>query len=289
MDEWARDRSLIEDKYVKATNSCICRLKEIVRYNPQLESIYPLVRFTMDRLHAVLTLTVNYMLWDAEIILRSVIESYVKLAFICSAENQDEQKKRLDEYWILLAEILELKESEQAKKNLDLLPQSESHRIAFSPIVLSEEREKELRVKWTKKERQRLEQKWSFTEILNSLSKNYNGKPQPIFDVLSYSYRTSSHITHGDETGVLIIQERDSRTIEEQEKAYNGHYLRLLGDVLSLSTQVAFECINFLKQPKESQFFIDNSNSIKEVENLEKKYKGRVFEDKDYDRYRNNK
>lgn len=286
MKDWDTDREIIEDVYVGATNNCIVQLKNIIDNNPQLSPIYPLVKFTMDRFLSVLTLTVNYMIWDAEIILRSAIESLVKLIFICSAESEEEQKIRLDEYWISLAEILELKESEQAKKNLRTLPESESHKIAFSPIISSEEREKELREKWTKKKRQQLEQKWSFTEILNSLSRNYRGKPEPIFDLLSYSYRISSHVTHGDETGVLIIQERDSRSIEEQDKAYNGHYLRLLSDVLTLSTQVAFECISFIGKLEYLQYFKDNLGNIEEVRHLEKKYKSRVFEDKVYDKYR---
>ncbi|WP_165044758.1 DUF5677 domain-containing protein [Dysgonomonas sp. ZJ709] len=286
MNKWITDRPIIEDRYIRTTDICISKLKNIIDSSPQLAPIYPLVKFTMDRLHSVLTLTVNFMIRDAEIILRSAIESLIKLTFICSAESKDEQKIRLDEYWVSLAEILELKESEQAKKNLRTLPDSQKHKIAFLPIILSEEREKELREKWTKKKRQQLEQKWSFTELLNSLSKNYKGKPYPILDVLSYSYRMSSHVTHGDETGVLIIQERDSRSIEEQEKAYNGHYLRLLSDVLTLCTQVAFECIAFIEKPEELHFFVENLNQIKAIEYLEKKYKGRVFEDVAYDQYR---
>lgn len=286
MNEWITDKPIIEDTYIKTINNCIVKLKCIIDCNPQLAPIYPLAKFTMDRLHSVLTLTVNFMIWDAEILLRSAIESLIKLAFICSAESKDEQKTRLNEYWRDLAEILELKESDQAKKNLSTLPDSEEHKVAFLPIILSEERELELRQKWTKKKRQQLEQKWSFTEILNSLSKNYKGKPEPIFNLLSYSYRTSSHITHGDETGVLIIQERDSRSVEEQEKAYNGHYLRLLSDILTLSTQVAFECISFIGKPEELRFFVENLNNVKEVEHLECKYKGRVFDDAIYDKYK---
>lgn len=289
MDSWNNDQRSITESYIGAINRNNFKLFEIIKdHSDRMKPIYPLVEFILERLECVMFLTTNWRLWDAEIVLRSAMETYVKLAFITSAATQEEKELRLNEYWNLLSEVLELKESEQAKKNLRTVPESEVHQIAFSPIILTEEKERLLREKWPKKERQRLEQKWSFSEILNSLSKNYNGSPMPTFDLLSYSYRTASHVSHGDETGVLIIRERNGRSEEEQNKANIGHYLRFLSDVLNYCTQTSFECVTFLKLPKEEyKSFIDNLRGIKEIEHLEKKYKGRVFDDVAYDKYRN--
>jgi len=150
--------------------------------------------------------------------------------------------------------------------------------------VLSDEEEKRLRTKWPKVERQKLEQKWSFTQIITSLSKNYRGTPMEMFVILSHTYRMCSHISHGDETGILIIRERKSRPQQEQDIANFAHYLRLLSDSFHYCSFVAIEAMYFLNQNKE--FFIKLRSDLKKIEELTEKYHSDLFADKDYDKYR---
>lgn len=184
-----------------------------------------------------------------------------------------------------MAEINQLKQSEQAKKNLHHLGQHETNYLAYTPLVLSEEKENEIRAKWTKAERQKIEQKWSFTEMVNTLAKNYRGQPMEIFVTLLHSYRMSSHVTHGDETGILIIRERDGRPLLEREQANFAHYLRILSDVYEFCRLTAIETMFFLNLKRD--FFIKLQENLNDVKQLIDKYHSDLFKDKDYDVYRN--
>jgi hypothetical protein len=281
---WTDDKLKITDAYFEAINKNNLELFRIIKLHlRELDGILPILEFIVERLETVATLTVENRIWDAEIILRSAIETFVKYVFITTADK-DEREKRLDEFWNLLAEVNSLKQSEQAKKNLIHLGKLETHNLAYSPMLLTEVKETELRTKWTKAERQKLEQKWSFTEIVNSLSKNYRGKPMEIFITLTHGYRMSSHVTHGDETGILIIRERNSRSFEDRELAYFTHYLRLLSDVFTFCAFMGVETMNLLGLDKD--FFFKNQETLKDIQMLTEKYHSDLFKDKDYDKYR---
>jgi hypothetical protein len=165
------------------------------------------------------------------------------------------------------------------------------HFIAYSPQVLTEEREKELRDKWPKSERTKLEQKWSFNVIINSLSKTFmaqetkDNKPLEGIEILTHSYRMSSHVTHGDETGILIIKERDSRPENEKQDAYIGHHIRLLCDCSMYCIWTATSTMKYLNLPAKTYF--DIFHSLNEVNNLTQKYHMQVFNDPMYDKYKN--
>lgn len=96
----------------------------------------------------------------------------------------------------------------------------------------------------------------------------------------------SSHVMHGDENGISIIKERESRTYEEQQKANNGHFLRLISDCAVYCGFIAIETMNFLELPKNRQLFFKNLNRLDSVRELVNKYHGKVFEDSYYDKFR---
>lgn len=282
---WIEDKRKITEAYFEAINKSNLELFRVINIHLlETQPILPLIEFIIERLETVANLTLNERIWDAEIILRAAIETFVKFVFITTAD-QTEREIRLDEFWNLLAEINSIKQSEQAKKNLKHLGGNEIHHLAYSPVLLSEEKEVELRRKWTKGERQKIEQKWSFSEIVNSLAKNYRGKPMEIFVTLSHGYRMSSHVTHGDETGILIIRERNSRPYFDRELAYFGHYLRLLSDVFTFCAFVGVETMHFLNLDR--AFFFKNQESLKDIEELTEKYHNDLFQDVDYEKYRN--
>lgn len=283
---WKIDRLLISKKYFELININNIELFRIIKENlEELRPVSPLIQFIISRIETVTTLIMNDRLWDAEIILRSGLETFVKFLFITTA-SKEEREKRLEEYWQSLSEINSIKLSEQAKKNLVHLGDNEIHRLAYRPLVLPEKLEKELREKWTKSKRQKVEQKWSFTEMVNSISQDYHGKPLEIIVTLTHSYRMSSHIMHGDEIGIQIIEEREVRTSSEIEEANAGHFLRLISDCLSYCSSTAVETLMFLGLKKETEFFFKNQKRVTEVDELFNKYKGQVFKGEMYDKYR---
>lgn len=282
---WIEDKARLTEKYFSLINSNNLELFGILKEKQkEVQLIYPFIEFIIERLETATNLTMQGRLWDAEIILRSALETLVKFVFITAAPGKNEQDKRLGEFWHDLAEVNSIKHSEQAKTNLNHWGEYEIHRLAHSPTVLSTHDELRLRAKWSKAERQRLEQKWSFSEIVKSLSKNYRGKPMEMFITLSHGYRMASHVTHGDETGIQIIQERNSRTQEEQDKVNFAHYLRLLSDALTYCAFVAAETMHFLEL--DPSIFFRNHGRINEEKELIDKYHQDVFMDKAYDKFR---
>jgi hypothetical protein len=269
---WLEDKEFITKSYFEVIQKNNSEFYKLLKdHVGNLHGYLPIVNFIIDRLEAVSQLITEYRVWDAEIVMRSVIETTVKYLFIVTADKE-ERNKRLDEYWNSLAEVNSLKMSEQAKKNLAHMGNIETHRLAYSPMLLPEEIELQLRSKWTNAERKRLEQKWSFTEMVNALSKNYRGHALNEFIVITHSYRMGSHVTHGDETGIGIIRERDSRSPFDRELAYFTHYLRILSDINAFCGLVAKETVN--------------TESIAGIYELTEKYHAELFKDPVYDKFR---
>jgi hypothetical protein len=282
-----KDKKNITEKYYEVININNIELFDLINNNfEKIKSIFPLIKFIFDRIDVVTFLLRNDCIWDAEIVLRSVMETLIKFVFITSADKV-EREKRLNEFWNDLSEVYSIKQSEQAKKNLIYFNESEIHNLAYSPLILPIEKEKELRLKWTKIQRHKLEQKWSFSGIISELAKNYHGKSLKIIESLSHCYRMSSHITHGDETGILIIEERNSRDHKDLNLTNFAHYLRILSDCSVYSYWIAIEIMGYLGI--KNKYIINNQKKLKRIEKLVEKYQKIVFEDKAYDKFKSKK
>ena len=282
---WIEDKVRLTEKFFSLINKNNTELYAILKEKRnEAEYILPLADFIIERLATATELAKQDRLWDAEIILRSALETLVKFVFITAAPDKEEQDNRIKEFWFDLAEVNSVKQSEQAKNNLIHLGNSETHKLAYSPNVLDEQDEQTIRAKRNHTERQRLEQKWSFTEIVKSLSQNYRGKPMEMIVILSHSYRMASHVAHGDQMGILISQERNSRSREEQDQVNFAHYLRILTDGLTYCSFVAIETMHFLKL--DPSFFFKNQSLINDEIELIDKYHRAVFSDSYYDKYR---
>lgn len=283
---WEEDKFLILQKHFEVINTNTIALFAIMKeHMDEIHPILPIVEFILERIHTVTELIAAKKVWDAEIVLRPVVETFVKLMFITSSEGE-EKERRLDEYWNSLSEIDSLRMSEQAKINLRYFGDSELHRVAYLPLILPEEEEKILREKWPRKKRVELEQKWSFTRMIKYISDQNKGTPLEMFLTLTFSYRISNHIMHGDQNGISIIKERQTRSPEEYNEAVRGHFVRLISDCNVYCAYVAVETMEFLNLQDEKKFFIDNVMKIKDIDEITNVYLGKVFEDPMYNKYR---
>ena len=251
----------------------------------KLQRLLPIVNFVISRFVTVTQLANEGNLWDAEILYRSALETHVKLIFILAVDAQ-EVEVRLKEYWDDLSEINSLKVSEQGRKNLRAFGGSELHYLAYAPMVLSEEEEERLRVKWPRKVRQQLEQKWSFTQITLSLAGNYWGEAVEEFMGLTHHYRIASHVTHGDETGLHIINERASRPEEKRQVAEFAHFLRFMNDAFYYCQSIAFAVGAYVKA--DTSLFAELDSSMRDINELTHYHMMRLYEGPDYDVWRAN-
>ena len=198
---WDKDKSILVSHYYESINTNNLLLFSIIRdHLDEFKQVYPLVEFILCRIETIFELVQHNRLWDAEIILRSVIESFVKLSYISFA-TEDEKNIRLNEFWNDLEEINLLKFSDQAKLNLKYAQDNEIQRIAFSPLIMPEDIENKLREIWPRKKRQVIESKWSFTNIIKEISGQFKGTPLEVCILATHNYRICSHLAHGDETG----------------------------------------------------------------------------------------
>lgn len=283
---WEEDKTTITEKYTELLNSSNIMLFGIIRNHLEAtKMVFPIITFILERIDTVIELTERYKIWDAEIVLRSAIETFTKFMYIATA-SKEEKEQRIDEFWNSLAEINSLKMSEQAKKNLKIFENSEIHRIAYLPLILPDKIEAELREKWPRKKRQEVEKRWSFTEIINEIALKNQGTPLENITALSHGYRMSSHVTHGDETGIQIINERDSRPEEDRNKAYRGHFLRLFSDCFTFTIQTGILTMTYLDLQDEKIHFVNIMEQINDIKDLEAKYKDKIFEETYYNKYR---
>lgn len=281
---WIKDKEVITQVYYTAINANNIELIKIVKDNySKLERVYPLIEYVIERTNAVSVLIDNDLVWDADIVIRSALETLSKFMLISDAKEV-EREALLNEFWKDLSEIYKIKIHEQAKKNLKHTPTSETHLLAYSPLILSEEEETRLKSKWPKSDRSKLEQKWSFTGIVNYLSQKNQGTPMEMFELLTHSYRMSSHITHGDEFGISLIQERKSRNAQEQNEVHIAHYLRLLSDCFYYCMAASIFTAKYLSISNE--YFVNLSNSLNEIDILVQKYHKAPFNDVIYDKYK---
>ena len=282
--DWRADKQIIAARYFEAVNLCNMALYGMMKpHIDVLQRLLPIIDFVISRFVTVTQLANEGNLWDAEILYRSALETHVKLIFILAADAQ-EVDVLLKEYWEDLSEINSLKVSEQGRKNLKAFGESELHYLAYAPMVLPEEEEERLRLKWPRKVRQQLEQKWSFTQITLSLAGNYWGKAIEAFMGLTHHYRMASHVTHGDETGLYIINERASRPEEKRQVAEFAHYLRFMSDAFYYCLNIAFAVGAYTKA--DISLFVELEASMKDVSGLTHHHMMRLYEGPDYDVYR---
>lgn len=282
---WEKDKSIIVSHYNATINTNNLLLFNIIREHlDEFKPIYPLVEFILCRIETIFELIQHDKLWDAEILLRTIMESFAKLSYISFA-SQDEKNIRLNEFWNELEEINLLKISDQAKLNLKHTHDSEIHKTAFSPLIMPEDIENKLRAKWPRKRRQALESKWSFTNIVKEISAKFKGTPLEIWEISTHSYRICSHIAHGDETGLAIIAERDSRTTEEKNRAFCSHFMRLANDCLCYAVMTGLSSMDFLNLKDKRYLFNDLMKNDEQTNKIVEKYINQVFDDVDYDKY----
>jgi len=206
----------------------------------QNDEFYNLLRgfyyFIHERTQTLYLLVQNDCLWDADIILRPIAECTVKFAYVSSFDSIEREIK-VNEYWHDLAEINKLKQSKQAKLVIELTDIDSSF---LTDQILSEEDEKKLSEKWTKKVRQKKEQPWSYNEMIKTISINYDFEE---INALSRNYTQSSHLIHADETAIGVIKDRNLRTFEQKEALMNLHEVRLLSDCVSLYSWLYKICL----------------------------------------------
>lgn len=198
------------------------------------ETVRVLTHYQSDRALGAYCLLVNGLVWDAEIVLRSFYETAVKVFFLSTASTEI-RGGLLTEFWEVLPAIYDAKGAERAKSP-EKLARSQG-RIDDARIFDFLRRPENFSTEGlgNRQFRKRVEQKWSFSKIVDVLNRDGNGhKRIARIDAMFHNYGMSSHLAHASPRAFDLLEDRSTRG-EDLGLLEVGHVGRMLSDIVSLT------------------------------------------------------
>lgn len=198
-----------------------------------LDALRALANAAVRASGAALLLLENFKPWDADIIMRSVVESSLKFSHLLSSVESFEN--RYIEYAEALPDIATLKNHIKAQDVNEMMEiaGSKPHQ-AFTDLILTDAEFETLNAKYPSKIRREIESKWSFSGLLAAIGKE-PGPHAPLCKGLGHNYSMSSRILHADWHGVLMIMEREYRSEPSRTSTYVAHSGRIISDIFWFS------------------------------------------------------
>jgi hypothetical protein len=222
--------------YVQAMTSLVSFQRELF-YSQTLptdvaaDTFRVLSSYQIDRSQGAYCLLVNGLVWDAEIVLRTVYETFAKITLVASS-SPSERARLVNEYWNELSDIYDRKGALKAAAAQRLAEEYEpgSARVFAS---LQDPRSFKVDPSGNKSARSGLEQRWSFSGILQRLARE-DSQMAPIgLDGLAHIYGMASHIAHANSKALELMEDRQLRGPDLHELEV-GHVCRMLSDLVSL-------------------------------------------------------
>ncbi|BBA69301.1 hypothetical protein [Geobacter sulfurreducens] len=219
----------------------------------------PLIRFVAAQLYidchlsseSILLLIREQKEWDTDLVARSVMEGSLKFTYMLQGEPPDIGRK-VDEYWNILPQFASIKHSERAVRFLQEVPDPDNPNwLPFKELILDEPMITAIRSKYSRQERQSLEESWSFTGICRAFAKSDN-LGLKLFANLAHGYGMSSHLIHKDADGIGMVWDRFRRDPERQTAVKLGHSARVVSDVCTFAKLRLFSLLRACQQPTDS-------------------------------------
>lgn len=184
--------------------------------------------------------------WDAEILIRSVLEGTAKYLFLCTKDSAT-RATRIEEYWNILPEFDRLKRHDRITQFLSVLGELGPSGDALRELLLTEKEVVNIRAAYPRKERQALAQKWSFNDVIRAIALESNEAA----GMLANAYGLASNIVHQDGDGVGMIGERARRSQERRELVEIAHAGRQVTDLLTFAMIRALHTLQLANQDTE--------------------------------------
>jgi hypothetical protein len=227
-------------------------LQEIEAKHNHKRPLMSLSTECLGRSQTIFYLVLGLRLWDAEILGRALFEGTVKFAYIL--ESPLTIKERLVEFSEVLPAISKLRWHGKAEEALGALGDDGSlGKQPYRDMILPPEELAEIRQKYPREERRRIEARWGFTELVTAISKP-GGAFGPVGRSSLHRYTVSSHLTHMTYKGADMPLERDDRSMERRNAVAVAHAARLVGDCFELTFLRAAAIRRFLNQPVDDMF-----------------------------------
>lgn len=198
------------------------------------ETVRVLAHYQSERTAAAYILIINGMVWDAEIITRSVYETSAKIMLI-GAHNDEARDDLVSEYWEILQAIYDRKAATKAEQvervGRQLVKNDDDTRIfrhLRNPEFFN------IAAKGNKRFRDEVERRWSFSEIVKELTRK-SDKHIQIFGLesLNHMYGMASHLAHASPKAIDLMDDRATRG-DDLLDLEAGHISRILSDLVLL-------------------------------------------------------
>lgn len=208
---------------------------EKLENNLHSETLRVLNHFQQDRTRAAYCLIANGFVWDAEVIIRVVYETFAKVAFLATASDE-QRKELLHEYWELLGAVYDRQGALKTEAAEGLLNRHSSNGDSRVMGALRDRRVYRTDPLEDKRFRKQLEQRWSFSEILEALRSGRLGNSPLIgIEALAHNYGMSSHFAHANSRALDLLEDRATRGSDILQLEV-GHICRMLSDMVSITS-----------------------------------------------------
>lgn len=217
----------------------------------------------------ILILLVHRGIYEADILLRCVMEGTIKYCYLMNG-SEEEKKEKYIEYKEKLYEIAQIADHRKAIEAVEILKEFSENSIRPIEVdILQEEKLIELQKKYPVKMRNELKRKWSYQEMLRSLAKLNEEYKAQLGTLATYSM--TSHFCHFDWNGVYNRQTQLIYSQYENADVWDiAHGLRILSNVMSMEL---FRVMEYIKNSKIDlskvvQISLEMLNLIHEVDDL---------------------
>ncbi|MDP7241198.1 MAG: DUF5677 domain-containing protein [Rhodospirillales bacterium] len=238
MGQYASELDQIQDTVLEVISACRDEIEELFAANSNDQEIVDhtlkrLFAYQSDRSQTISYLVSSNYIWDAEIIMRSFYEAHTKIWFICQSPG-GERESLAKEFWGDYSKMHAHKKAARAKPGAEFFAQNSRLGDAAVYEALANAQLFEFH-EGNKRERKSLEQKWSFSEIIERLERDSSDSfPLTGVSGLKHMYGLQSHLIHADESALDLMLDRNLRSTEELEILTCGHVCRIYSDQVSL-------------------------------------------------------
>lgn len=223
---------------------------------------------------SAMLLLANGRVWDASILLRSVIEGAVKYCYILSAQSQEEEDNRIREYHRELPRR-EMGSIEQCVTNMSRGEDTCEEDFADDPSIatLMEVVEAMKPKEGEGAELRQLQSSWEFFKLSNALKKDC-----PIWNAVAiqmeFRYAMCNALIHKTDTACGEIADRMARNAPYKDLSDLAHGATVLTDICVLwylRTYMLTRRFNSQKHSIES-VIVKNKDFFMELENIKKDF-----------------
>lgn len=212
-------------------------------FGPDQDVTVPLFTALHATSESILVLLTNRAIFDADVLLRTVMEGTAKYCYLMIGETQKRHEKYL-EYKISLTEIDKLIDHNKAIETIaTLVKYSDNSTKPFELSILPDSEVTRLKQHYPAKTRNEIKGRWSYQSLLNSIASD-RSEYKAQLGLLS-TYSLTSHFGHFDWNGVSVRQSQIANSYEVDCTILDiGHAIRI---VSNLTTFYIFRVTEYMR------------------------------------------